>query len=379
MNVRLIFASLAIALLFPGSVQAQRSPGFYSGADPSEIPEVEATGGRYYDQRAHGDPLVIMRSHGINLIRLRVWVHPTLNSMGTFTLDAYCGTAHTLAMAKRAFAAGLKVAIDFHYSDWWADPGHQNPPAAWKDMDHAQLVSEVYRYTKSVIGALVAQHTPPEIVQPGNEVTNGILWPDGYVDGSSQQWLKFTDLLKAGLKAVHDAQGPYKIKTMIHIDRGGDNAGATYFLENILNYGVKFDIIGLSYYPWWQGPLTGLEANLPALADRFGKPIIVAETAYPFTLDFTGRPWEHGVTSLGDLLPGYQASPDGQAAYLSRVVQIVKETPKGLGLGVFYWAPAWISTPGEESNWENVTLFDYDGEALPGLDALGGRRTTTRP
>jgi arabinogalactan endo-1,4-beta-galactosidase len=379
MTLRTGLALFAFGTALSGSTFGQSTGPFVRGGDPSEIPEVEATGGRYYDQGAHGDPLVIMHSHGLNLIRLRVWVNPTMNGIGTVSFAGYCDTAHTLAMAKRAFQAGLQVAIDFHYSDWWADPGKQWPPAAWANLDHAQLVAEVYQYTKSVIGALVAQHTPPAIVQPGNEVTNGILWPDGYIDGSAQQWQNFTDLLKAAIKGVHDAEGPNKIKIMIHTDKGGDNAGATYFYENILKYGVKFDIIGLSYYKWWHGPLTNLESNLPALAIRFGKPIIVAETGYPFTFSFSGHPWSHSVTSYSDLVPGFDATPDGQAAYLKRLVEIVQATPRGLGMGVLYWAPAWISTPGEENNWENNALFDYNWEALPGLDALGGHQSAVPP
>ena len=365
-----------------------QTPLFIRGGDPSEIPEVEAAKGKYFDsglpipvtsirRSSDMDPLTVFHYRGLNLIRLRTWVNPTKDGYGNVTPAGYCDKAHTLAMAKRAFQQGLKVAIDFHYSDWWADPGQQWTPAAWASLDHAALVNQVYTYTKDVISALVAQGTPPTIVQPGNEITAGMLWEDGRIYAADgQHWQQFTDLLKAGLQGVHDGAGAANIRTMIHIDRGGDNAGARWFFDNIAAYNVNFDIIGLSYYPWWHGPMSDMKANIDDLATRYSKDILIAETAYPFTMDFSTHNWGHVFSDPTQLIPGYPATPAGQSAFLQQIISLVKSVPNGHGLGVLYWAPAWISTPSAPSGWDNLALFDYNGNALPALKTLGKAQLT---
>ena len=211
------------------------------------------------------------------------------------------------------------------------------------------------------------------MVQVGNEITPGMLWDDGRVDGpfdTPEQWAKLARLLEAGASAVR-SEAP-SAQVMLHIDRGGDNAGARRFFDQMARLGVDYDWIGLSYYPWWHGPLEALKENLDDLALRYGKPILLAETAYPWTLRSTDRV-PNIVGSPEQLHPGYPATVEGQGAFLREVTRIVRRTPGGLGRGVVYWEPVYVSTPKTDgSPWENLTLFDEEGRALPSLQAFGG-------
>jgi arabinogalactan endo-1,4-beta-galactosidase len=274
-------------------------------------------------------------------------------------------------MAKRIVAAGMKLVIDFHYSDTWADPGHQTTPAAWASMTHTELVSEVETYTKDFISGLIAQGTTPWGVQIGNEITAGMLWPDGYLDGSAGQWQNFTDLVKAGVQGVKDAEGTNPIKIIIHIDRGGDNTGARYFFDNLDSYSVPFDIIGLSYYTWWHGPVANMVSNVNDLGPRYKKPIFIAETMYPWTLTPWGN-WGRQVYEASQIDANFPATIQGQTNYLDSLLAIVQDIPGGYGEGVFFWAPEYIDDPVYDSAFDNVIPFDEQDNALPGLAALGG-------
>jgi arabinogalactan endo-1,4-beta-galactosidase len=272
-------------------------------------------------------------------------------------------------MAKRAQAAGMKISIDFHYSDYWADPGKQYKPQEWRSLSPDDLGKAVYDFTKEVVQALVKQGTTPVMVQVGNEITAGMLWPDGKVDSDKpEQWARLGKLLKEGLRAVHDAEGGKRILTMIHLDKGGDNGGAVWWFDHAKAQGVEFDLIGLSYYPFWHGHLAAMKANLSDLATRYGKDIYIAETAYPWTDKRGGFP-----EIQRKLEPGYPATPEGQAAFLREVLKALQQVPGGHGKGILYWAPTWISPPGKNVPWDTLATFGDHGEALPAVDALGGR------
>ncbi|MCX5800832.1 MAG: arabinogalactan endo-1,4-beta-galactosidase [Candidatus Eisenbacteria bacterium] len=340
--------------------------------DASFLQQIEEHGGKYYENGVPKDALQIFRDHGINYVRLRVWNRPS---------SGYNDLAHTLAMARRVKSLGMGLLIDFHYSDTWADPGHQTKPAAWAGLPFNELEKAVHDYTCEVVTALGNQNTLPEIVQIGNEITSGILWNDGRVGkGYEDNWPRFAALLKAAAGGVKDALRAETTGTsvpsagahtavMLHIDAGGNNATCRWFFDKVMEQEVPFDLIGLSYYPWWHGSLTDLQDNVNDLASRYRRRIVVVETAYPWTLG-----WYDGTHNLvgreEQLLPDYPATVEGQREFLKREKGVIESIPYSRGAGMFYWAPEYISVPGLESAWENVTLFDFQGRALSSLDAL---------
>jgi len=228
-------------------------------------------------------------------------------------------------------------------------------------------------YMAGVVRALILQGTRPAMVQIGNEITAGILWNDGRVGGSyntSQQWKNLADLIRSAVQGVRESgEGADSIRIMLHIDRGGDNKGARWFFDSILAQGIEFDVIGLSFYPWWHGTLDAVRANVNDLAGRYGKDILIAETAYPWTFEW--HDFRNNIVSdPDDLLPGYPASVEGQADFLRSLICIVRNIPGGRGLGVLYWAPEYISVDPIGSSWENNTLFDFEGNALASMDVF---------
>ncbi|PZD95778.1 antitoxin [Paenibacillus sambharensis] len=346
------------------AAQARIAPKFINGMDVSFLDEIEQGGGTFSDQGAQEDCMVIMKNNGVNSIRLRIWNEPA---------GGYCNLERTLLMARRIKDLGLHFLLDFHYSDKWADPGQQSKPAAWAELGYNELKAAVYQYTREVLEALQAQGTLPDMVQVGNEITPGMLWDDGKVDGdeynNDAQWERFSGLVKSGINACKDVDAA--INVMVHIDRGGDNASSIAFYDRFEQLGVRFDTIGLSFYPWWHGTLEDLKHNLNDLAERYGKEVIVVETAYPWTLDKTAG--HTFVMEKEELLhEGYPATPEGQTKYLRDFITIVKETAGGLGAGFYWWEPSWIPckqewSVGHENNWSNLTMFDFEGRKLPSL------------
>lgn len=357
----LVMVAFAIALAGPvGAVE----PAKIRGADASFLFQVEAAGGVFREGTTPTDAMAIFRSRGINTVRVRLWVNPPAGQSDL---------ASVLATARRARAAGLSILLDLHYSDTWADPGAQAKPAAWASLSGSALQSRVREYTRFVVAALAAQGTPPAIVQIGNEITNGLLWPDGQLYGpGTGGWPGLAALLQAGIAGVRDAipadplgQSP---QIMIHIDRGGDNAGARWFFDQLALQGVAFELIGLSYYPWWHGSLAALQANLTDLAARYNKPVCVVETAYPWTLGWNDNT-NNTIGLSSQLQPGYPATTAGQKSFLAAITAAVD----GLGTragGVVVWAPDWIAAPNLGSTWENLALFDFSGAAVLGWEAL---------
>ena len=218
---------------------------FILGADISFVQQQEDEGRTFKDNGVQKDIFDILKSHNFNYIRLRIFYNP--KDPNGYSQKGYCDLPHTLQMAKRIKAAGEKILLDFHYSDTWADPAKQFKPRAWQNLSFDELTKAVQDYTKEVIAAFKKQGTPPDIVQIGNEINNGFLWPDG----RPGDWDKFTTLLKAGIKGVKDADPSAKI--MLHIACGGQNEASRTFMDNVLTRGVQFDILGQSYYPRWHG------------------------------------------------------------------------------------------------------------------------------
>jgi len=278
-----------------------------------------------------------LKDHGYNWIRLRLFHTPT---------DLPNNLEYTIALAQAAKKLGYHFLLDFHYSDTWADPGKQFTPKAWVGMTHAQLVKAVYEYTKQTIEALRDAGVLPDMVQVGNEITNGMLWPDGRLPGN---WDNFADLVKAGIEGVDAGAGEApRPRIMIHIDRGADWVRTKQFFDKLDSYHVDYDVIGQSYYPWWHGSLNELRENMIFMAKEYKKEIIVVETAYNWTpTEYKNRP------------APFPESPEGQEHFLEEVNRVVQATPDGLGIGVFWWEPAVTGPLGSRS------FFDNQGNALP--------------
>jgi arabinogalactan endo-1,4-beta-galactosidase len=345
------------------------------GADISFTLQEEAVGSTFRDLRGRrGSVEAILARSGGNYVRLRVWTDPP---------EGYSTLTSALVLAKRAKRAGLKVLLNLHYSDFWADPGKQPTPVAWQGQDLPALAETVRRYTRDAVRAFAEQGTPVDMVQIGNEVTSGMLFPTGqlYPAEGPQQWPQFAALLKAGIRGAHEgAPRRHQPRTMVHIDRGGDNDGSRWFIDHILAEGVDFDVIGESYYPIWHGSLADLRANLTDLATRYEKDIVVAETAYPWTTeDGDGLANFYGVGS--EPLPDEAAYPptvSGQAAFFEALRQVLLDVPDGRGLGFFDWEPEWIPgvgwEPGAGNPNDNLTMFDFQGNGLPSLRAFRPHR-----
>ena len=334
---------------------AAADDAFVVGADLSLLKYIEDHGVSYRDNGQGKDGLAIFRDHGFNWVRLRLFVNPDGKEGQVNTMP------YTLAMATQAKAAGFHFLLDLHYSDGWADPGHQIVPRAWAQLSHVQLVDQVFAYTRDTVAAFRDEDCAPDMVEVGNEITLGMMWPDGKI-GSDGKWDAFGDLLKAGIRGVHAGEGSVPIKIMLHIDRGGDKGVSRWFFEHLATQAVPFDVIGLSYYPFWNGKLDKLKENMAYLAGRFHKDIIVAETGYNWR-DADPKKLE------------YPPTPEGQSAFLSALAKAVASVPDGHGKGVFYWAPEWIDGtkwggPPWTHSWENRALFDDQGNALPALDAF---------
>ena len=240
------------------------------GADISFLPELENRGMKFSDKGVQKDPIQILKDHGFNYIRLRIFNDPARDS-GYSPQKGFCDLEHTKQMAKRIKEAGMKFLLDFHYSDYWADPGKQRKPAAWRNLSFEDLKKALYDYTVKVVKELRDQGTTPDMVQIGNEINHGFVWPEGNVmnlDSMSQ-------LISAGVAGVK-AVDP-SIVIMLHIALGGQNDEAVFFIDQVLARKVHFDVIGLSYYPRWHGTLDDLRDNLNDLQRRYNKDLIVVE------------------------------------------------------------------------------------------------------
>lgn len=333
------------------------------GADLSFEPQEEAAGAHFSDDGTTASALSILNHHGLNYVRLRLWVNPPAG---------YSNLASDLAMARRIKAAGDRFYLDIHYSDFWADPQHQVIPAAWQGQSLAALTDTVNRYTREVISRFAAQGTAPDMVSIGNEIRNGMLWPVGQVNWSTNTgWDNLTQLLRAGVAGARAANpAGHRMLIMLHFDQGGDNGLSRTFYDHMVAGHVAFDVIGLSYYPFWHGSLSAMRANVDDLATRYGKPIVLAESQYSWTLangDSTGN----FVWQPSQLSGGYPATAGGQLSFYNDALSILAAVPDHRGAGLFYWEPEWIPgvgwQPGAGTPNDNLTLFSFTGQALPSV------------
>lgn len=310
---------------------------YFIGADLSFLKNAEDKGFTFRENDSPKQGLQIFRDHGYNWIRLRLFNNPK---------ELPNNLEYTIGLAKKAKEMGFRFLLDYHYSDTWADPGKQFIPEAWKDYSHSQLVTAVFEYSRETIRAFREAGAMPDMVQPGNEVINGMMWPDGKLPDN---WDNFADLVRAGINGVNaGCDTADRPEIMIHIDQGGNKNRTKYFFDKLISYGINFDYIGQSYYPWWHGTLLDLRNNMLFMAREYRKPIVLVEVAY------CASPTEYRKK------PGpFPETPEGQAEFLNEVNNIVMNTPDNLGRGIFWWEPA---TMGGRSTRD---FFDEKGNVLP--------------
>jgi arabinogalactan endo-1,4-beta-galactosidase len=362
---RVAACALALALLdtLPEQVNAQE---FMAGADISSLQVLENHGATYTDNGVPGSAIDILRAHGVNWFRLRLFVDPNSASDPFVANDLN----YTIALAERAKNAGAKLLLDLHYSDTWADPGHQTKPAAWSSLGFTNLVQWVHDYTRDAISSMNQAGVLPDMVQIGNEISNGMLWNSGYVwtGGSNNTGFNnLASLLSAGISGAKDGagSGPAPL-IMIHHDKGADWAANSYFYDKLVARNVPFDVIGYSYYPKYDydssteaGGIADLKASLINTAARYAKPVVLVETGFASR----GAQFE----------PQYEfpVSAAGQQQFLESLVGAVQSVPNGLGRGVFWWYPEARPTDGL-TIWQDgrYGLFDQNGSLLPAASAF---------
>lgn len=350
---------------------------FYLGADISTLSEVDQRGGVYMDSEKPGDALAIFLKNGWTCFRLRIWVNPR---------NGVNGLAYTVKLARRIKENGGTLMLDIHYSDWWADPQKQNKPAAWTNLDFDELVEQTQTYTSEVIKSLKDAGATPDFVQIGNEITGGMLWPDGQVKvplskvkifegdvkiikppepyDDTRQWDHLTRLIKAGVRGVRLATSPKDhVRIIIHIDCGGDWPVTKWYFDHLTDAGVDYDIIGQSYYPNWHGTLDNVANNLRNSIERYHKDVMIVETAYP------ARDVHPSPAAAKYMV--WPMTPAGQKEFLTDLINTVKATPGRRGIGVIYWHPEATFFPNATERWERPdpnSLFDSKGYPLPAMN-----------
>lgn len=321
---------------------------FISAVDISKYPEISNTNSIFYDlDENQKDFLTILKEKGINTIRLRLWVNPVNEHSGFNEVKQFSQSLKT---------HGFKTWLTLHYSDSWADPGQQNPPSQWQGISFSALKDSVYNYTKKVM-----QEMQPDYIQIGNEINTGILHPYG---GLATNHQNFIELVQQGSLAVRERSMDCKI--ILHY-AGIEHADWFFTQVNQIDY----DIIGLSYYPIWHGKsLTALKTRMQELSNIHNKKILIAETAYPFTLEWND--WTNNIVGLDEqlILPEYPATPEGQRNFIRQIKTLTKELENGIGF--CYWGAELIAWKGNQSTdaspWENQALFDFNNKALSVLN-----------
>ena len=340
---------------------------FIMGMDASCVPSLEKGGVKYFDyEGAEKDVYQILSENGINYIRVRVWNDP-FDANGNGYGGGNCDIDNAIAIGQRATKYGMKLLVNFHYSDFWADPGKQRAPKAWETMNIDEKTEAVYQYTKESLQRLVDAGVDIGMVQVGNE-TNGALC--GESSAKTGGWQRIMQLISAGSKAVREVCPDALVAVHFANPENADNYKS--YGKNLDYYQVDYDVFASSYYPYWHGTLENLSQVLTNIAETYGKKVMVAETSYAYTLedtDFSGNTIGEG----GNYPLNYPCTVQGQANLVRDVIDTVANTPNGIG--VFYWEGTWITSGGatwEEnsalwekygSGWATSYAADYDADA----------------
>ncbi len=320
---------------------------FISAVDISSYPEISNSNPTFYDLEGNQNNLLtILEDNGVNTVRLRLWVNPSNEHSGFNEVKQFSETLKT---------NGFRTWLTLHYSDTWADPSQQVTPAQWEGLEYTQLKDSVYNYTEKVMTEI-----QPDYIQIGNEINSGFLHPYGHISNNYQQ---FKELMDTAISAVRVNESDTKI--IIHF---AGIEGSNWFFNQVSF--LDYDIIGLSYYPIWHGKsLNTLKTTMHDLSSSYNKNIIIAETAYPFTLEWND--WTNNIVGSESqlILPEYPATLEGQLNFVKSIKEITQELEKGIGF--CYWGAELIAWKGNQSTdaspWENQALFDFENNALPAL------------
>ncbi|OUD37073.1 glycosyl hydrolase 53 family protein [Flavobacterium sp. FPG59] len=323
---------------------------FIKAADISYLPEIEAAGVVFTNNGKTEDMLTTLKSAGCNTIRIRLWKDPA---------NGHSGLTEVKALAQRVKQAGLKVWLTVHFSDDWADPAVQTTPASWKNLSFTDLKAAVVTYTTTILTEI-----NPDIIQIGNEINTGLLWPQGHLINQEAQCI---DLLKTASATIRSKAPSTKI--MFHY-AGVSATDTNWFFNKVKS--IDYDYIGLSYYPLWHGKdMAAVKTTIDALGKNFSKKVIIAETAYPFTLSWND--WTNNIMGLeSQLISGFPATPEGQKSFVLAIKDLVKSSTYGQGFA--YWGGEWVSFKGSQatngSTFENQAFYDFSNKALPVLQAF---------
>lgn len=363
---------------------------FAVGVDLSYVNQVEDHEGVYRDSGMVRDPFLIMKSRGANMVRVRLWHNPqwvreVYNNPQKPLYSGYSDVEKTISRAKQA---GMAVNLNFHYSDFWADPGRQDPPAAWANITSLGVLKDsVYNYTFSVLRKLDVQGLMPEMVQIGNETNCGMMMTGtrpGFpaLNVCNGHWANMGVILNSGIKAVRDASAQSQVKPEIAL-HVADPKNLEWWFEKAVSEGkvTDFEVIGFSYYYNWhtQVSFQALPDLITKLKNTYNKEVMILETAYPWTT--SGADNYNNILGGSTPLQGFPFSKEGQRDYMISLTQAVISAG---GKGIMYWEPAWITskmkdTWGTGSSWENATFFDFDGNTLPVVEYLQKKYETPAP
>lgn len=338
---------------------------FYKGVDISFLPELEDNGLQLYTEEGlECEALELCKRNGVNSIRLRIWNEPSRVKEAR----GYCDLEHTVCMGKRIKEKGMHFLLDFHYSDFWADPGHQNKPEAWEHLTQDELAEAVYNYTKMVLERLRDEQCLPDMVQVGNEIRSGMLFPNGEVPNYTQ----LAQLVNAGIQAVRDVDSD--IQVMIHLDQGGKYYYLREWFDAMFEAGMQaIDVIGISYYAFWHGTFTDLKNSMEALVERYQLPVIVVETAHPWRRSEDGF-----ITEDQEKIAGFSAGIQEQSEVMELVMNIVASVSNQQGMGVYYWEPIVVPLDRLGSWTNNMGMLDWTGKELPAFNKFRFERENAR-
>lgn len=356
---------------------------FVKGMDLSTLLELEKCGAKYYVDGTETDILNIMKKYDVDTIRIRLWNDPWSENGESYGAGEN-DLKNTLAIAKKVTDAGLGVLLNFHYSDFWADPGKQIKPKAWEGYSVEELEQAVYDFTADTMKVFKENGINTTMVQVGNELSNGLLWPEGKVPNYDN----IAKFVNAGIRGVRAVEKDMPV--MIHLDNGGNNTLYREWFDEFTKRGEDFQIIGLSYYPFWHGTLDMLTDNMNDIAERYGKDLVIAEVSMGYTME----DYKTYEKLSDDERKGYATKPElvekieypmtvqGQYDFMEDFLNRISHIKGNKGKGFFYWEPAWIPVSGSGwatpaslkymndkgpcgNEWANQALFDYKGNALP--------------